>query len=349
MPAARIRDIAKACARTRRCCAHSPGRSWPVNSTVEQTRRARQSDAGPGVALAATRGGGDMVEAIAGRTRPRHRDVTSSSSSTTPASYAPGSKHFFTHLSVSQWLTESPQMLPVSAAARAGTCRPSNPSVLFVRLALARARSTRMVRRSQGALQQEGSAAARALSLPRLIEARRQVSIDRSAQTALFEKAAAANPDRNPGAHPTPPRRAWFPQRKVHQDFRRSPHIARQVVLRMDLKDFFPTFAAARIQTLFRTMGYPEPVADLLGGICTNAAPRDLFSGLAPDARALYTRPHLPQGAPASPALANLCTYRVDCRLSGLAESAGARYTRYADDRAPRAQRPEEGLMCVTA
>jgi hypothetical protein len=27
-----------------------------------------------------------------------------------------------------------------------------------------------------------------------------------------------------------------------------------------------------------------------------------------------------------------MCFYRADCRLTGLAESAGARYTRYADD-----------------
>jgi hypothetical protein len=33
-----------------------------------------------------------------------------------------------------------------------------------------------------------------------------------------------------------------------------------------------------------------------------------------------------------SPALANICTYRIDCRLSGLAQAAGAAYTRYADD-----------------
>src|ERR1022692_2351315 len=119
-----------------------------------------------------------------------------------------------------------------------------------------------------------------------------------------------------------------------------APHVGQRVVLRMDLRDFFPSIPRARIQALFRTMGHPQSVADRLGGICTNAAPGDAWKhpGMDVDpqqlreARALYAQPHLPQGAPTSPALANLCAYRVDCRLAGLAKAVGAQYTRYADD-----------------
>lgn len=118
------------------------------------------------------------------------------------------------------------------------------------------------------------------------------------------------------------------------------PHAAKRVVVRMDLQDFFPSLGAARIQTFFRTAGYPEDVADLLGGICTNAAPQDVWKDAGfvvhrerlRQTRERYSRPHVPQGAPTSPALANLCFYRADCRLAGLAKAAGAVYTRYADD-----------------
>jgi hypothetical protein len=117
-----------------------------------------------------------------------------------------------------------------------------------------------------------------------------------------------------------------------------APHVGHAIVLRMDLQDFFPSFSAPRVQALFRTAGYPEAVADLLAGICLNAAPRGLWKNACLDperlyeARKLYARPHVPQGAPTSPALANCLSYRMDCRLSGLAHAAGATYTRYADD-----------------
>jgi hypothetical protein len=108
----------------------------------------------------------------------------------------------------------------------------------------------------------------------------------------------------------------------------------------MDLQDFFPSFAAGRIQAFFRTLGYPESVAALLSGICTNTTPQSVWREAGFDvglnhlqeARIVYSNPHLPQGAPTSPALANLCTHRVDCRLHGLAMAVGAAYTRYADD-----------------
>jgi RNA-directed DNA polymerase len=119
-----------------------------------------------------------------------------------------------------------------------------------------------------------------------------------------------------------------------------APHAGQRVVLRMDLRDFFPSISAPRVQAMFRTAGYPEAVANFLGGLCTNAVPRAIWEeksdGLDPlrvaEARQLYAWPHLPQGSPASPALANICAHRVDCRLTGLAERCGAVYTRYADD-----------------
>ena len=97
-----------------------------------------------------------------------------------------------------------------------------------------------------------------------------------------------------------------------------APHIGQRVVLRMDLEDFFPSISGVRIQTVFRAAGYPESVADLLGGICTNAVPKQVLR------QDRFQRPHLPQGAPTSPALANICAYRLDCRLTGLAKSVDA-------------------------
>lgn len=107
-----------------------------------------------------------------------------------------------------------------------------------------------------------------------------------------------------------------------------APHTAQRVVLRMDLENFFPSISGPRVQAMFRTVGYPEPVADLLGGICTNVPPRAIQKQLAWE----YSRPHLSQGAPTSPALANICAWRLDRRLASLAEASGAVYTRYADD-----------------
>jgi len=117
-------------------------------------------------------------------------------------------------------------------------------------------------------------------------------------------------------------------------------HVGRRVVLRFDLEDFFASVAAGRVFGLFRLAGYPESVAHVLTGLCTNATPDSVWSGAPaspdPHARCRLRRrlatPHLPQGAPTSPALANLCAFTLDRRLDGMARAFGARYTRYADD-----------------
>jgi hypothetical protein len=120
-------------------------------------------------------------------------------------------------------------------------------------------------------------------------------------------------------------------------------HTGREVVLRFDLEDFFASIPAGRVYGIFRGAGYPEAVAADLTGLVTNtlpvavwaAAPRAAEPAVAAAHHRLGRRlaaAHLPQGAPTSPALANLCAYRLDCRLAGLADAFDATYTRYADD-----------------
>jgi RNA-directed DNA polymerase len=119
-----------------------------------------------------------------------------------------------------------------------------------------------------------------------------------------------------------------------------TPHVGQRVVLKIDLEDFFPSISSRRVVAICRTIGYPDEVASLLAGLCTNAAPESVWQELEAEsgswqtggAQGRYSKAHLPQGAPTSPALANLCAYRMDCRLSGLASSVNAVYTRYADD-----------------
>jgi retron-type reverse transcriptase len=113
-------------------------------------------------------------------------------------------------------------------------------------------------------------------------------------------------------------------------------HLGKSVVLRMDLKDFFHRVPVPRIGALFRRLGYPGAVARQLQGLCTHAASPTLAGGrfrtLSWERRKCLTDKHLPQGAPTSPALANLCAWRLDCRLRGLADRFGLDYGRYADD-----------------
>src|SRR5262249_41023225 len=90
-------------------------------------------------------------------------------------------------------------------------------------------------------------------------------------------------------------------------------HVGRAVVLRMDLKDFFTSTSAKRVEQYFRSIGWDSPCAALLTKLCTHNG-------------------SLPQGAPTSPRLSNLVNLKLDGRLNALARKFDATYTRYADD-----------------
>ena len=112
------------------------------------------------------------------------------------------------------------------------------------------------------------------------------------------------------------------------------PHRGAALVLKLDLKDFFPTVHFRRVAGVFRSLGYGAEVASTLAALTT-------YRPKLPDGKVVWPG-MLPQGAPTSPALANLACRRLDRRLAQLAAKVGAVYTRYADDLTfSFAQRPE--------
>ncbi|MFF5078220.1 reverse transcriptase family protein [Actinoplanes sp. NPDC000266] len=136
----------------------------------------------------------------------------------------------------------------------------------------------------------------------------------------------------------------FVPGRGVHTFA--EAHAGQEVLIRLDLRAFFSSITAARIYGLFLGIGYPEPVAHALTALTTTRTPaRVLRAAPGPHLAALLRQPHLPQGAPTSPALANLCAYRLDRRLSGLAGRFGMTYGRYADDLAFSGRGPAGRLV----
>lgn len=111
-------------------------------------------------------------------------------------------------------------------------------------------------------------------------------------------------------------------------------HAGAGVLFQLDLENFYTTVLFSRVVAIFRTVGFSRDVAIWLARLTTSSVPYALqppadASNMPTD---LYRPRHLPQGAPTSPALANLSAYSLDVRLAGLAKSYKAVYTRYADD-----------------
>jgi hypothetical protein len=103
------------------------------------------------------------------------------------------------------------------------------------------------------------------------------------------------------------------------------------VVIKLDIRDFYPSIVLPRVKGLFRKAGYGEQVATLLALLCTEP-PREVMI-IRGQRRYVAVGPRaIPQGAPTSPSISNALPLAMDCRLAGLAASLGVRYTRYADD-----------------
>ncbi|MFZ0387185.1 MAG: reverse transcriptase family protein [Solirubrobacteraceae bacterium] len=143
-------------------------------------------------------------------------------------------------------------------------------------------------------------------------------------------------------------------------------HTGRPVLLALDLRDFFASISAGRVYATFRTIGYAPPIAHVLTGLCTNVVPQTVWEVVSrtvgADARRDGSRfrlgrrlstPHLPQGAPTSPALANLAAFGLDRRLAGLARALELSYSRYADDLtfsgSDRLRRGRRGIEALVA
>lgn len=109
------------------------------------------------------------------------------------------------------------------------------------------------------------------------------------------------------------------------------PHLRQEIVIKMDLKDFFPTIHFWRVRGLFQSFGYSEAVSTLFALLCTEPPRKEVEF----DGKYYYVamgERQLPQGACTSPAITNLICRRLDEKLTRLAEANGFVYTRYADD-----------------
>ncbi|WP_010197460.1 reverse transcriptase family protein [Psychrobacter sp. PAMC 21119] len=108
-------------------------------------------------------------------------------------------------------------------------------------------------------------------------------------------------------------------------------HSNSELLIKLDVKDFFPSVSWRRVKGVFRHAGYPEQISTLLSLLCTES-PRQVVQQ---DGKTYYVAlgdRALPQGAPTSPALTNIVCLNLDRRLTGLADKIGLRYSRYADD-----------------
>lgn len=127
----------------------------------------------------------------------------------------------------------------------------------------------------------------------------------------------------HPAAH------GFLPQHSILSNA--TPHVGQAVVINLDLKDFFPSVDYQRVKGVFKSLGYGDHIATVLGLLCTE----QVSDEVRVDRQKYYVagkKRSLPQGAPSSPMITNILCHTLDKRLHAAATKLGFIYTRYADD-----------------
>lgn len=104
----------------------------------------------------------------------------------------------------------------------------------------------------------------------------------------------------------------FIKNKSIKENARR--HLNKEMILNIDLKDFFPSIHMGRVYYIFKNIcKYDNNTSYCLTKLTT------------------YNN-SIPQGAPTSPVISNIVAFMLDVRLSKLADKFNIDYTRYADD-----------------
>lgn len=109
----------------------------------------------------------------------------------------------------------------------------------------------------------------------------------------------------------SPYAKGFVPGRSIRENARF--HRDQDMVLTIDIKNFFPSLSIIHVTSIFKSFGYSQRISFVLAKLCT-------LNGT------------LPQGASTSPALSNLIFLPLDKRIAEYCRKREIRYTRYADD-----------------
>ena len=115
-------------------------------------------------------------------------------------------------------------------------------------------------------------------------------------------------------------------------------HENQDVILNIDLSNFFESINERQVYGLFKSIGYAPNLAVEFAKICTSSISDYRFRNLSDEEKPFFEDFHkakealLIQGAPTSPGISNIICRKLDVRLSKLSNKLGVSYSRYADD-----------------